>query len=150
VLQLVNGKVPILIEIKNKGKVGELEQDVYNEIKGYKGKLAVQSFNPYSLKWFRQNVPHIIRGQLSGSFKDEDLAWYKKFMLKNLLLNFESKPAFIAYEIEALPKPVVSKQSQRGSIVLGWTARSSEQYRQALKYCDNVIFEGLSPKEEIE
>jgi len=146
VLEFVDGKVPLLIEIKNEGKVGQLEKAVYEELKGYNGKYAVQSFNPYSLKWFRQNAPEVVRGQLSGGFKGENLAWYKKVLLKNLLLNFESKPAFIAYEISELPKDVVNKLSKEGIIVLGWTAKSQEDYDRALKYCHNVIFEGFVPE----
>ena len=37
VLRLVDGKVPLLIEIKNTGKVGVLEEAVLNMLKKYKG-----------------------------------------------------------------------------------------------------------------
>ena len=52
VLALVDGKVPLLIEIKNKHKVGNLEQAVLEELKSYNGEFAVQSFNPYSLSYW--------------------------------------------------------------------------------------------------
>ncbi len=143
VLKLVHGKVPLLIEIKNKGKVGNLEQKLLDGLKDYQGKFAIQSFNPYSVKWFKINAPHILRGQLSGSFDNENLAFYKKFLLTNLLLNFESRPGFIAYEIKELPKGIVKRLSGRGLYVLGWTAKNEEEYKYALKYCDNVIFEGF-------
>ncbi|HIT62490.1 MAG TPA: glycerophosphodiester phosphodiesterase, partial [Candidatus Caccovivens faecavium] len=49
VLKLVNGRTPLLIEIKNQFKVGKLEQKVIALLKDYKGEYAVQSFNPFSL-----------------------------------------------------------------------------------------------------
>ena len=52
VLNLVNGQVPILIEIKNDGNVGDLEKQVLKLLKEYNGEFAVQSFNPYTIEWF--------------------------------------------------------------------------------------------------
>ena len=144
VLALVNGQVPLLIEIKNEGKVGALEETLYNDLKDYKGRYAIQAFNPFVLEWYKNNAPEVIRGQLSGSYADNGLAWYKKIVLRNLLLNFKSKPAFIAYEIDAMPKGFVKKQQDKGIITLGWTARDKESYDKALKYFDNVIYENVS------
>lgn len=64
-LETVNGKVPLLIEIKNEGKVGFLEQKVIDMLSSYNGDFAVQSFNPYSMEYFKKNASGIIRGQLS-------------------------------------------------------------------------------------
>lgn len=64
---MVDGRVPLLIEIKNEGDAGEMEGLVYEELKRYQGQYAIQSFNPYSVKWFRDNAPNVVRGQLSGS-----------------------------------------------------------------------------------
>lgn len=141
VLELIDGKVPLLIEIKNEDKVGILESEVYNIIKDYKGDIAVQAFNPFVLSWFKKNAPEIPRGQLSGSFDDSDLPKYKKFLLKNLLLNFESKPAFIAYEVDYLPKAVVKFQRNRNVPILGWTVKSTTDLEKVKENCDNIIYE---------
>ncbi|GAB6167623.1 glycerophosphodiester phosphodiesterase [Clostridium carnis] len=141
VLTLVDGKVPVLIEIKNEGKVGEIEAEVYKIIQGYKGEMAIQAFNPYVLSWFRKNAPEIIRGQLSGGLYDSDMEPYKRFILSNLLLNFESKPAFISYDINYLPKSFIEKQRKKGVPVLGWTIKSNADYEKAKLNCDNIIYE---------
>ncbi|MGG7176307.1 glycerophosphodiester phosphodiesterase [Clostridium paraputrificum] len=146
VLELVKGEVPILIEVKNQGEVGKLEEVLYKELKNYKGEYAIQSFNPFVLSWFRENAPEVVRGQLSGTFEDEDIAWYKKFVLKNLLLNFKSKPAFIAYEINGMPKEFVTDEKGKGIILLGWTAKNKEEYDKGMEYFDNVIYEGFEIK----
>ena len=87
VLEFVDGKTPLLIEIKNNLKVGDLETKTYELLKNYKGEYAVQSFNPYSLEWFKNNAPNVLRGQLSSFFKGENLSFVKKMFLKKLKLN---------------------------------------------------------------
>lgn len=142
VLELVDGKVPLLIEIKNNLKVGELESKTYELLKDYKGEFAIQSFNPYSLEWFKKNAPNILRGQLSSFFKGENLSFIKKIFLKKLRLNKISSPHFISYKAEDLP----NKYCNRTNLpILAWTVRSQEEYMKVVKYCDNIIFEDFEP-----
>ncbi len=144
VLELVNGQVPILIEIKNNGKVGELESKLHQILQAYNGEYAVQSFNPYSLQWFNLNAPEVLRGQLSGYLRGTKLGFFKKFALKRMLLNKSvSKPHFISYEAEALPNAYVKRY--KNLPLLCWTVRSQEQYNKVIKHCDNIIFEGFEP-----
>ncbi len=145
VLKLVDGKVPMLIEIKNKYKVGKLEQAVIDLLKNYKGEFAVQSFNPYSMAYFKKHAPNIVRGQLSGFFKGEKLGWFKKFMLKSMRLNKKvSEPHFIAYECYTLPNRYVKKYKKLP--LLAWPVDSKKEYLRVVKYCDNVIFEKFDPE----
>lgn len=145
VLELVNGKTPILIEIKNEGKVGELEQKLLSKLRTYNGKFAIQSFNPYVLEWFKKNAPEVLRGQLSGYFKGNDLSFIKKFALKRMMLNKKvSSPNFIAYESKKLPNRFVRKYKKLP--VLAWTVKTQEEYLRVIKYCDNIIFENFEPK----
>lgn len=153
VLTVVNGRVPLLIEIKNEGEVGEMERMIHEELKGYQGQYAVQSFNPYSVKWYRDNAPDILRGQLAGSFiiSDEEvdsagttrLPWYKRFLLSNMLLNFESRPNFIAYELDYADVDTFKELKQLGVPVLGWTVRDRAMYEKTKGQCDNFIVDTL-------
>lgn len=142
VLKLIDGKVPLLIEVKNTGMPGPLEQALVDTLKGYKGKFAVQSFNPLSLKYFKENAPGIIRGQLSGCLKGENLAYYKKFLIRYLLLNSLSSPSYVAYEIGCFPKWMANCQRRKGIYLLGWTSKSLDDHERAKEIFDNVIFEG--------
>jgi glycerophosphoryl diester phosphodiesterase len=145
VLSVVDGQVPILIEIKNEGKVGELEKATYELLKNYNGDFAIQSFNPYSLEWFKLNAPNIWRGQLSSFFKGENLSFVKKFALKRMLLNKKvSDPHFISYNTTNLPNMYVKKYNNLP--LLAWVVRSQTEYMNAVKHCDNIIFEGFEPK----
>lgn len=144
-LKFVNGKVPILIEVKNKNKVGELEKRVIEILKDYKGEYAVQSFNPYVLNYFYEHAPHIPRGQLSGYMHGERLPFFQKFALKRMLLNSKtSHPDFISYESKCVPNRFVRKYKKIPLLV--WTVRNQAEYLRVVKYCDNVIFEDFEPK----
>ncbi len=142
-LELVDGKTPILFEIKNNGKVGDLEVAVWNVLKDYKGKFAIESFNPYVLKWFKDNAPHVMRGQLASKLKGIKFPFFKKLALKKMLLNKVTEPDFIAYNLNDLPYTPVTKCELP---IISWTIRSQEEYLKAIQISDNVIFEGFEPK----
>jgi len=144
-LKFINGRTPILIEIKNKSKVGDLEKKVIELLKDYKGEYAVESFNPYVLQYFEKHAPNILRGQLAGYLKKEKLPFFQKFALKRMLLNKHiSKPNFIAYEAKVLPNRFVRKF--KNLPLIAWTVKSQNEYLKVVKYCDNVIFEDFEPK----
>lgn len=142
-LNFINGRVPLLIELKQLDKVGELEKKTYELLKNYKGEYAIQSFNPYSLEWFKHNAPNVLRGQLSSFFKGEKLSLIKKEFLKRLKLNKISEPHFISYKIENLPNHYVKKY--KNLPVIAWTVKSQSQYIKAVQVADNVIFEDFIP-----
>jgi len=142
-LELIAGRVPLLIETKNTGKVGTFEQAVIDLLQGYKGEIALQSFNPYSLGYFEKNAPEYPRGQLASYFRHTDeIGRLKKAMLKRLKLNNVSKPHFIGYDRQYLPNKYVRKA---GLPVLAWTIRSGAEMEAVLPYCDNVVFEKFIP-----
>jgi glycerophosphoryl diester phosphodiesterase len=145
VLELVSGKVPLLVELKNFGIPGGLESAVAEALHAYNGRFAVQSFNPFSMGWFKVNAPSIRRGHLSGHFSGLPLADDLKDTLRNLDLVDVSAPAFIGYDIRYLPFGPVSELRTRGLPVLGWTIRTGEEQQRAREHCDNYIFEELRP-----
>jgi len=145
VLDLVHGQVPILIEIKDYNLNGTFERSIYEVIKNYTGELAIMSFNPITLKWFRLNAPEIIRGQLSCYFKGEKLGLIKKSLLKHMSLNKRvSQPQFIAYKYDEVPNRYVNKYKNLPLLV--WAVPSQQEYMKVAKYCDNIIFENFEPR----
>ena len=143
VLDLVSGRTPLLIEIKNMNKVG-IEKNVWNLLAKYDGEYAIQSFNPYTLEWFKNHAPHVKRGQLSSYFKNVDIGIIKKIALKKLWMNKISDPNFISYNIDDLPNRWVKKF--RDLPLLAWCVRTIEQKEKAFKIADNIIFEDIDPE----
>ncbi|MBN2848596.1 MAG: glycerophosphodiester phosphodiesterase [Coriobacteriia bacterium] len=138
-LALVDGRVPVFVEIKNEGEVGALEDAVATRLEAYDGDVCVMSFNPFTLARVAVAAPEIPRGQLASAFRGEDLAWYEKFLLRNLLMNWTSKPDFVAYDLAELPSFGTALQSLRGRPLLGWTAETQPERIAAEGLCDAVI-----------
>ncbi|MEE3343446.1 MAG: glycerophosphodiester phosphodiesterase family protein [Bacilli bacterium] len=141
VLELVDGKVPLLIEIKQLRKVGHLEEELMNILNDYKGEYAIQSFNPKVLLWFKKNYPNIQRGQLSYSYKRNKFFKIKKLFLKSMFLNFLTKPNFISYKYNELSERKIKKLKKKNIKVLGWTVKSKKDFKKYSHYYDNLICE---------
>ena len=148
VLELVDSKVAILIEIKDCKDYIELSEKTYEILKGYEGNYAIQSFNPFILEWYKNNASEVIRGQLSGTFTEgsESLNSFEKFALKNMLLNFKSKPNYIGYDLEGIPKSKLESLRKKGVPIIVWTVKNKEDMEKAYKYSDNITFENFLPK----
>lgn len=138
-LAVIGGRVPVFVEIKNRGSVGALEDEVAREVAAYSGDAAVMSFNPYSLSRVAAAASQIQRGQLSSAFRGEDLPFYQVFLLRNLLMNWTSKPDFIGYDLQALPSLGTRIQRWRGRPLLGWTVEDMDQREAAAEFCDGLI-----------
>lgn len=143
VLNLVDGKTPLLIEIKSQDKIGELEKQVLELLKNYKGEYAIQSFNPYSLAWFYENAPKIWRGQLSSFFKGTKLGIFKKLVLRRLGMKKTTHHNFVSYDIKNLPNRFTKRLEVP---LLAWTVNNQEEYIKAIQCADNVIFQNFEPK----
>lgn len=145
VLAQVDGRAPLLIEIKNDGSVGALETELQRLLARYRGQYAIQSFNPEVLGWFVRHAPGIPRGQLSSDFAGSDLAWPRKFLWRHLLLTGTSRPQFIAYDIRALPHWPVAIAAKLGLPVVAWTVRTEVDWQKAQQQGSNIIFEHIRP-----
>ncbi len=144
VLSYVDGRVPLLIELKIPGSSLDICGAVYRELQSYRGAYLIQSFHPLALRWFRQNAPSILRGQLSSnlSVKDSGRSWITCFLLKNLLLNFLSRPDFLSYKLSDLPNPSVSLcRVLFQTPVAVWTLRTEEALKQGKRHYPIWIFE---------
>ena len=141
VIKLVNGKVPLLIEIKTIPKTGELETRLMNILKTYQGKYAIQSFNPKVLYWFKRNYPNILRGQLSMKYHKHKLSTLKKYILSNMLFNTITKPNFISYKYNELSPNQIKKYKKKNIKLIGWTITNEKEFNHYKKYYDNLICE---------
>jgi glycerophosphoryl diester phosphodiesterase len=148
VLTLIDGKVPIIVEIKQRTKDSTVTQKVCERLAKYNGPFMVESFNPYSVKWVRQNHPTWIRGQLSTSFKnDQSVKPWEGFLIQYLLTNILTRPDFVCYNVE--------QRQNLGFIIfhyllLGgnglYTITDYDLYKKLHPYYDFIIFENFDPR----
>lgn len=147
VLQLVNGRVPLLVEMKYKEFGSQVCERADRLLRNYKGEYSVESFHPCALLWYRKHRPQICRGQLAMNFQRlEGHYGPERFLVRHLLVNFLGKPDFIAYDIR--DRKAVSKNLCRRLFhcpSAAWTVRSKAQLEQVKPYYDSFIFEGFRP-----
>lgn len=141
VLELVKGKVPLLIEIKHTNK--NIETILMETISKYQGEYAIQSFNPKVLYWFKRNYPSIPRGQLSHKYTNKKISSTKKSILSNMLFNFLTKPNFISYKYNELSPSRITKYKKRNIRVIGWTITNEREFEHYKHYYDNLICEKI-------
>lgn len=143
VLKTVRGRGPLIVELKNGKRNEELCEKTYALLSKYSGEYCIESFNPFIVRWFKKNAPEVIRGQLANPPKDYngEVGPLTAVILGNLLLNFLSRPQFIAYKIT--PKPFTVKLCEAlGAMKVAWTSHDWVNE----KFYDAVIFEFYKPK----
>ena len=104
VLSLVDGQVPLLIELKIPKSSLSICEKTWEALKNYNGPYMVQSFNTLGIWWFRRHAPHVLRGQLSSNLTADNLPepWILTFIVKHLLGNVLGRPDFISYKLADL------------------------------------------------
>ena len=145
-LDLVGGKVPLLIEIKNYGNepAAPLSAATWAKLKAYAGDYAVQSFSPHVVAWFRDHAPHVPRGQIATDPAElKALDENSRKALAAALDAGHGDPDFIAYDVKLLPAALTARAKAAGKPVLTWTVRTEEQRARAAAHADNIIFEGF-------
>lgn len=140
VLELVKGKVPILIEIKTNNNMKKLVPKLKLELENYKGVIFIQSFNPFVLRRCYKAMPNILRGQLSSFFVNDHLKFYKKIPIKKLFFKHFSHIDFVSYNLENLPNKYVNKIDVP---LLAWTVRTEEDYIKAQQNANNIIIDNI-------
>ena len=150
VLNLFEGKVPMIVELKSDGKnYNALAEAACQMLDSYKGLYCVESFDPRCLQWLRRNRPDVLRGQLTENFfksPDSKLPGILKFLMTHQIFNFTTQPDFVAYRFsdrKRLSNSLVKKLW--GAARVTWTIQTIEEYRMAKKEGWIPIFEGFEP-----
>lgn len=148
VLQLVDGRVPLIVELKMGPHNKELCEKGLALLRAYKGTYCIESFHPMIVAWFRKNAPDIYRGQLSdapSAFKNENQPWLTRFALGTLLTNVVARPQFIAYGPHKAPFTVALVHTM-GAAPICWTVRDTDDIATKQDENDTVIFEYYTPE----
>ena len=100
VLSAVDGRVPLLIEVKLPSADTQICRYLVRELEHYRGRYMIQSFNCLVLRWLKKHRGEIPRGQLSSNLTESEKTphYLLRFCVKYLLSNFLSRPDFISYK----------------------------------------------------
>jgi glycerophosphoryl diester phosphodiesterase len=133
-LELVAGRVPMLVELKAGAPPTALEAAVLAALRGYPGEVAIQSFELRTVRELdRREAPHAV-GHL----------WRRRS-----IAGPGNRVAFVGCHVDGAPRRAVQRRREAGGVVLAWVVRSAEQAERALRYVDNYIFEGFVPQHAV-
>ena len=143
VLSLVNGRVPLLIELKGEHLDSSLCPRVAELLKDYTGAYCIESFNPILLYRMRKLLPRAYYGLLyTNTIRDKKKLTAVNLAVSCMLLNFLARPNFIAYgeaDRHSLPVRITTRLFRAPRFV--WTIRSDESLAAAHALGEYPIFE---------
>jgi len=152
-LDLVAGRVPLLVEIKSEWDAPDPDfiAAIAHQCVSYKGPLALMSFDPAIMSAVKASAPSIPRGIVSGEYAGD--GWWldrldkeRAFRLTHLLESEPVQPDFYSYHVKALPTPVTRfVREVLGIPLFTWTVRTHADRAVAARWADAVTFEGFEP-----
>ncbi len=149
---LVNGRVPLVIEVKSHFDGDrKLVTRMAEVLASYPGPVVGMSFDPDQVLALRETMPALPRGIIAQRDYHDD--YWKKLTpeQRNGMLHlrhaFRTRPHFVAFWVEQLPAPAPwIARHVFGLPLLAWTVRTPEQRQRAARYADQMIFEGFRPE----
>lgn len=150
-LDLVAGRVPLLVEIKSDWDRPNAPflKAIAALAAACKGPLALMSFDPDVMTAVKALVPAIPRGIVSGVYAGK--GWWpdkidaeRAFRLSHLLESGPVEPEFYSYDVRSLPTPVTRFVREALRIpVMTWTVRTPSELTKAKQWADGITFEGF-------
>ena len=148
VLELVAGRVPLLIELKDQhGQMGmtdgTLERAVANCLESYKGPAAVMSFNPNMVVELAKRLPDHPRGLVTSGYDARhwpELPEPERDHLRDIPDFNRVGCSFISHHAIDLDRSRVQALRTGGTPVLCWTIRSDAEEQAARRLADNISF----------
>lgn len=148
-LDQVDGRVPLIIEIKSRFDGDDrLTLRALTILEHYDGPYCLMSFDPDVVEAIRQESPVTVRGIVADRTNDveyRELPMRRRLEMRALSHLGRTDPHFVSFYWRELPWTPVTQFRNLGRPVISWTIRSPAAAAQALRYCDQVTFEGYRP-----
>ncbi|MBE6614164.1 MAG: glycerophosphodiester phosphodiesterase [Ruminococcaceae bacterium] len=146
VLALVDGKVPLLVELKGESTDTSVCPAADEILREYSGSYLIESFNPLLLRWYKKNHPDVLRGQLTTNLSKGLGKNMRNRLLDSMILNLVTRPDFLAYDIRC-PKrfPVRLCTGLFHANRFVWTVRDRDEYSKSEALDAFAIFENFCP-----
>lgn len=140
-LDAVDGKVPIIIEIKGTpGHDEGLVAAVADKLRSYSGQAAIMSFDHWIVRQFPTAAPGIPAGLTALGTDNKDYEAHFSMLGHGI--------DFVSYANAHLPNPFCNYVRSRLSMpVITWTVRDEAAVRHTFEYGDQMTFEGFTPEE---
>ena len=144
------GRAALVIEIKSSwsGNTGLVHRTA-DCLATYSGKAAVMSFDPVQVAWLAHQAPEIMRGIVADGATGIDDPWLPlstRLALRDLRHLPVTQPDFLSLDHRWLPCAATRRYQHTRRPMICWTVRSEQEASDALRWCDQITFEGYLPK----
>ena len=145
-LEQVAGRVTLVIELKShfNGNT-QLASHALDALSNYNGPYCMMSFDPDMIAAVATQSPNTVRGITADRTTDtyyRMLPFARRMNIRHFDHLEKTRPHFISYYFRDLPFAPVQAIRAAGHPIITWTIRTKEEERQALRYSDQVTFEG--------
>jgi len=130
-LELVGGRVPLLLELKDERNAPRFAATVVADLRYYDGPVGVMSFAAGVGRWLAEHAPVVRRG-LVVSGRDSTLRRWHKLR--------RADPQFLAVKVTELTQAWVHR-ARDAMPVYSWTVRTGEDRETAQVHADACIWE---------
>ncbi|MFK3667386.1 glycerophosphodiester phosphodiesterase [Ochrobactrum teleogrylli] len=139
-LDLVDGRVPLVIELKGiEGRDDGLVAAVARELGGYKGEAAIMSFDHHLIRRFASDAPGIPGGLTAEGTRTQDFEAHFSMLAHGI--------SFVSYNVHHLPNPFVTFVREKLHMpVISWTVRDREMQKHSELNVEQITFEGFDPR----
>ena len=153
VLTLVAGRAPLLVELKAQSLTmsdtdENLESATAAALHGYRGPVALMSYNPHTVAHLARFAPQLPRGLTTSAYDPDDwqpLPAATCARLREIPDYDRTLSSFISHEAADLPfRPRVTELKAQGANILCWTIRSPQAEAQARRIAHNITFESYA------
>ena len=148
-LEQVDGRCALVIELKTQWDGDSaLATRALEVLRAYDGHYGLMSFDPDILAVLRELSPTTVRGIVADRATHPQynfLPLGRRVEMRGLAHIDRTQPHFVSYDCRDLPFEPITEIRQRGHPIITWTLRSKEAASKALRYCDQVTFEGYTP-----
>ncbi len=150
-LDLVGGRVPLLVEVKVNGSApaNSYLDRIARQARAYKGPIALMSFNGDVVAELGRLAPTVPRGLVVGSHKLHPSWWTapsaanRSQILTKRLGSAPTGIAFFAIDVRMLRSTRTWMTQHAPELALfSWTIRTARERRAAALWADAPIFEG--------
>lgn len=151
VLAQVDGRVPLVVEVKSRfdGDV-RLADAVAGALAAYRGPAAIMSFDPRVVGHLAKHKTGrplgVVAAHMGSSNWMKKLSAWKRCLYGALLHPAALGADFVSYDQSSLPalSPLMAKYIGRKALI-SWTIKDQATAKRLAPYVDQITFEGFDP-----
>lgn len=148
-LEQVDGAQTLIIELKSHWDGDQsLTHRAMEVLQNYQGPYALMSFDPEMVACIAERSPITVRGITADRVVDpyyNPLPLAQRIAMRNFEHLSQTRPHFVSYDFKGLPFAPVTAIRNAGHPIITWTIESPSDAAAALRYCDQVTFQGYHP-----